>query len=513
MKKAFSVIIFVMLYIAMGQVPVSAQKVLTACDADIHKDGDNIVNIFDYSLLVSNVFKDPIEVPQADITGDGVVNIFDFSALRGFLFQTCSPTPSPEVSPSPSPVSTPTPSPSPTAQPTATPTPTPSPTPSPSPTPVTSVSYGPQGTVGPDGAARRTCTGVSNCTVCTPSGCNGTNWATKISQAKPGDTLLFGAGEYTGSSVVTIPKGTSTAPITIANYNGEKPIFKVGLQFCSSTCTGGGHAVLEGLSIDASHAPDTYAYALRIETTYGSSRVENIKARFLDIKGGRVEAIRIRGAVNDIEISQSYLDGGRDNHVMKILCDVTSRTVDGVTTRSPFTCSLSKVPERITLTGNRFSKNRSSFFPKAACGDEAAGGSGDLLQLEGAGDVVVQNNHFGFNNYEDCIDIKGEGRVGAALEISNNIIDSTGEKTHACSAVFSGCRVEGLMIHGSQHEGALRVRDNRFIGGQNLFRVGGVDTQIFKNIFENTKVKVEDARFKVFENIYQGSSSCSGASC
>lgn len=468
---------------------------VTACEANINQQGQ--VDLTDYSLLVQDFMKglpphQPPTYSRTDINNSGLVDIYDYSLFVQFFGQTCNSGNTPTVTLSPTPSVTPTIS-----------------------------QYGPQGIVGPAGAQVRTCDGNSNCVSCTVSTCsNGKSWDATIIAAKPGDTILLKAGTYTKSSELVIPSGTLVAPITIARFASDQPIIKnVTVRLCSGSCAGGGYITLDGLSIHndtplnpSVTPPYSYnSYALLVDNSNSTTKLQQITGSHLDIRGGDIEAIRIRGAVSNVTIRDSYLDGGYKNHVVKILCNLTS------------SCDPGKVPENISILNNIFTKNKSAFFPKAVCGDEAntvdgQTGSGDLLQLERAGTVVIKNNSFGFNNYEDCLDIKPEGRAGADLEISGNIIDSTDNGTSACTPVATGCRAEGLIIHGTKpaHTGNVQIKNNQFVGGANLFRTAGPTVSVNNNLFTDTRVRVEDALFQFLNNIYQGSSSCglsNGATC
>ena len=126
----------------------------------------------------------------------------------------------PAPAPAPSPTPTPTPSP--------TPTPTPSPTPSPSPTPGTS-------TVGDMLPTRMPAsTGQTFYVATTGSDSNpGTSaspWKTvqkALNTLTAGQIAVVRGGTYT-ANVTASRGGTSSAPITIRNYPGEKPVLRAG---------------------------------------------------------------------------------------------------------------------------------------------------------------------------------------------------------------------------------------------------------------------------------------------
>ena len=317
--------------------------------------------------------------------------------------------------------------------------------------------YGPRGTLGPAGAALRTCDEIPNCVVVSPSSA----WESAIESASPGDTILLRAGSYAPSGSLVVPTGSESHPITVANYNRESVRISGAVRF------GRGHVILEGLQIDSG---EDSAFTVLIESRT-ETLVSNIRITSADILGGRIEAIRIRGNVRDVTIEYSLLDGGRDNHVVKIRCDDTR--------------GCNKVPENILVTNNEFSKRRSSFFPKEVCCDEAVGGSGDLLQLHGNGDVTISYNHFGGNDYEDCVDIKTQGRNGAVTIISHNIFDSTHDNKFP--STYSGCRQEGLLLHG-RRRGPVIIDGNHFVGGGNLLRATNSETAVQNNVFTDTRL-------------------------
>lgn len=66
----------------------SAQSSVTACDADINLSG--LVDIDDYSILVTNIFKSPVLVERANIDKQGLVDLSDYSALVSFFLKPCT---------------------------------------------------------------------------------------------------------------------------------------------------------------------------------------------------------------------------------------------------------------------------------------------------------------------------------------------------------------------------------------------------------------------------------------
>lgn len=104
MKKNFSQIVsFIFLFFLLTTSSVSAQT-SNLCKADINQD--QVVDISDYSILVSNFFDNPPANVRADISGDGIVDLSDYSVLVTHFLQTTSGC----QTSSPAPTATPTPS-------------------------------------------------------------------------------------------------------------------------------------------------------------------------------------------------------------------------------------------------------------------------------------------------------------------------------------------------------------------------------------------------------------------
>ena len=298
--------------------------------------------------------------------------------------------------------------------------------------------YGPAGTLGPNGASARTCSGLSNCYVCAPGSCTPSgSWQSRIEGAGPGTTILLRDGTYDPSGTLDIPAGMQDFPIVIAKYNQEAP------RITGPVVFGNGHVLMEGLTVNAAAESN---YAILIEKTSSGTPKQNIELRNLDVLGGTIEAIRLRGNIRDIAIRSSLIDGGRNNHTMKVRCQTTG------------SCG-SLIPENITIENNKFSKNRA--FPTAA--------GEDLLQFEGAGNVTVIRNEFGNNpSGEDCVDWKPQGRTGTTIVFSNNLVND--------------CSAEGILFHQAQTNGTTTIEGNRFFGAQ-LLRHTHAGTLVINNVF------------------------------
>jgi hypothetical protein len=268
--------------------------------------------------------------------------------------------------------------------------------------------FGTQGTLGPAGATVRTCDGLANCFVCSTGSCIPSgSWQSLIQSATVGSTILLRTGNYDPSGTLTVPSGTSTAPILLGSYNGERPVIVGPVRVDGSFVT------VEGLKIQTS----TDSYALRIERA-SSTALRNITLKNLEVLGGTGEAIRIRSNVRDTILLNSIVDGGRNNHAMKILCSAETSS----------NCKF--IPENIKVHNNEFHKR---FFGTSP--------TEDLIQIEGTGDVEITSNDFSANPGEDCVDIKAFGRTGASLNIGFNVIRSDNG---------AGCNAEGAASTMSQ---------------------------------------------------------------
>ncbi|HUG12130.1 MAG TPA: hypothetical protein VMM36_14015, partial [Opitutaceae bacterium] len=318
------------------------------------------------------------------------------------------------------------------------------------------VPYGPSGTLGPPGAALRTCSGVSNCYVCSPGSCTPSgSWQSRIENASPGDTILLQSGAYTPRGGLSIPGGAADGKIVIANHNGSAAVI------AGPVSIGSGHVLMEGVTVNSPAS----SFAIHVESRTSTVK-QNIELKNMDILGGTGEAVRIRGNVRDLTIRNSLLDGGRDNHTIKVLCD------------DPSSCS--STPENITITNNKFSKTRSSFYP--ASGE-------DLLQFEGAGNATVTYNEFGQNpNGEDCVDWKSQGRSGTSILFSFNRVNE--------------CNLQGILFHQGQANGNTTIEGNYFEGSDQLMRRTHARTKIINNIIDGNQFVISASSLTLAYNTF-----------
>ena len=118
--------------------------------------------------------------------------------------------------------------------------------------------------------------------------------------------------------------------------------------------------------------------------------------------------------------------------------------------------------------------------------------SEDLLQIELAGNIAITHNRFGQNDYEECVDIKPQGRPGTSIVFSHNIVDSRHNGVRSSDAI--GCRQGGILFHQRQTVGTTVIEGNWFRGersdGGNLIRSTHVGTQVINNLFDDTQLTI-----------------------
>ena len=155
---------------------------------------------------------------------------------------------------------------------------------------------------------------------------------------------------------------------------------------------------------------------------------QDITVRNSTVKGGTIEAIRIYDNARNIKLIGNNLDGGRENHVVKVKAQSSSAN-----------------PDNILIHNNRFTK---TYY---------GGSSEDLLQLEGHDHVVVSNNTFSDNpRGEDGFDVK-QGIDGMLVEHNrfegNNInaecllVQGSYAKNIVSDNMFTNCKGVSLGAH------------------------------------------------------------------
>jgi pectate lyase len=143
----------------------------------------------------------------------------------------------------------------------------------------------------------------------------------------------------------------------------------------------------------------------------------NITLRHNTIRGGSTETVRIRDDATNVRLEGNTLDGGRNNHVVKVKSESSGHN-----------------PADIVIHNNRFTKTHYSTS------------SEDLLQLEGHRNVTITNNTFSDNpRGEDAVDVK-QGIEGMVMRRND----------------FVGGNIAGecLLVQGSYAKNI--VEDNRF---------------------------------------------------
>ena len=199
----------------------------------------------------------------------------------------------------------------------------------------------------------------------------------------------------------------------------------------------GSSVTVEGLKIQTS----VDSYALQIERA-SSTALRDITLKNLEVLGGTGDGIRIRSNVRDTTLLNSIVDGGRNNHAMKILCS------------SETSANCQFVPENIMVHNNEFHKQ---FFNTTS--------TEDLIQLRAPATSKSRPMTSRPNPGEECVDIKAFGRTGASLTIGFNIIRSD------CG---------GLLIIQQSRPGAVVVQGNHLVGGGSLIRHAAA--QVFDNL-------------------------------
>ena len=261
-------------------------------------------------------------------------------------------------------------------------------------------------------------------------------WQAAIEGANAGDTILLRAGTYNAGGTIDIPAGSALSLVTVANYDGAAVTINGGLTISS-------HVLVEELAINRGSGG---SYAIEVDRRSATPK-QNIDLRHLDVLGGTIDALRIRGNIQGTTIANSLLDGGRGGHVIKVRCDDNSNIMGG---------SCNWLPA-VTIMNNRLSKVRA--FPGS--------NSEDLIQFDGAGDAVVTRNEFGDNpNGEDCLDWKPQGADGTSIQVSHNLFGNCG----------------GVLFQQGRADGSTVIEGNRFEGGGSLLRQVHAGTRVINNV-------------------------------
>ena len=227
-----------------------------------------------------------------------------------------------------------------------------------------------------------------------------------INDAAGGSTILLRGGIY--SEGFTIPAGSSSNPTVVKPFNCETVQINDAITMNSYT-------TVAGLTINAPSSN----WTVRVHRDSGTA-MTNVTIRNNKIRGGTVEAIRISRNVRNVTVTGNDLDGGKNNHVLKVHWENSSWR-----------------PTNITISNNLFHKNET--------------GSGeDLIQLEGHHSVLIERNTFRNVPVEDGIDVKSAG-AGGGVTIRRNY--------------FNGSTIRGecLLVQGDYANNL--VTDNYFDNG------------------------------------------------
>jgi hypothetical protein len=174
------------------------------------------------------------------------------------------------------------------------------------------------------------------------------------------------------------------------------------------------------------------------------------------VQGGTSEAMRVRGNIVNFKLESSTLDGGRDHHVLKVLCD----------TETSEECTY--IPEDIFIHNNSFTKTvYDGEWPSSPTTE-------DLIQFEGMGhNSTIDTNTFGENPGEDCIGIKSFGVTdgGGWIWIGNNEIPA------------EDCAGSGIQVIQPARPGSVVIEANHIYGGSSLVR-NATGVNFYNNYFE-----------------------------
>jgi hypothetical protein len=238
--------------------------------------------------------------------------------------------------------------------------------------------------------------------------------------ADPHRIFLLRGGLYRTSDKLWLKAGAPTAPLLIKPYNCEPVILHSSIRPAS-------HTVLAGLTIEATGIEDI-KWAIRLDGK-NEEPIRNVTLRHNIIRGGTIDALRISGDVQTVELAGNDIDGGESGHDIFITAEGTA-----------------VLPAGITITRNLLTK---AHFTSAA---------EDMIQIRDTGALTITENICtAGHNMEQCIDIKN---TTAPLLIARNLFD--GDNLHRAGT--GADQAGGCMViheddgHGEQH----RIEYNEF---------------------------------------------------
>lgn len=292
--------------------------------------------------------------------------------------------------------------------------------PDPTPTPTPDPTYGSRGY----GVAKEPAT---------TAGISATTLAA-VASAAAGSTMLLRGGTYNGNLI--LPGG-----VTLKPYGGE--IVRV-----NGTADLGSGSTLAGIHVEHASAPWVIHSTHRVDVTL----------RYCKIRGGTIEAIRIDGNSRNYQTLGCDLDGGLNNHVVKVYGEYGT-------------------PTDIIF--------RDDFFQRTMFTNPGE----DLLQLQFFGKALVDHVTFGNNpNGEDQLDIK------------------PGQDLTVTASLFDGVTNEAFMVAGPNQ--VINFDGNKVIGNVCSLGTGdGTDpTWDFKNnLLEGTILQIrKSTNAKVTNNTHIG---------
>jgi len=277
------------------------------------------------------------------------------------------------------------------------------------------------------------------------------NYTTVLAAANSGDEVLLRAGTTYGN--LNIPAG-----VTVKPYDCE-PVTASSFDLQNGS-------TIAGFTVSSTSAQ----WLDRIDGR--TTAITDVEIRNMTLRGGTTEAIRIEDDVDGVLITGSDIDGGQNNHAIKVM-------------DANFTGNF---PRNVTITNSTVKKE---FF--ASPGEDA-------VQLEGTSSPVVLS-HLSFPGLtgEEFIDVKSPS---AGVTINNNLLDSrsgngSGQGTNwtpggGCALLTSD--MAPLFFHN-------KVIDDCFleVGGY------GINTNpvIDQNIIDDTEVVIRSSNGAVLKRNIQ----------
>jgi hypothetical protein len=261
------------------------------------------------------------------------------------------------------------------------------------------------------------------------------------SGAEPGDQILMRAGRYAGF--------TTRPGVTYRPYDCEAVTV-------TGTVRMNDNSVVAGLTVSVPSS----SWAVRIGPGSSSNPILNPTLRNVVVRGGTIEAVRVDGYVVGARIEGSDLDGGLNNHVVKV------RSNGGFPS--------------VTLVNSTLHKDAAFAY----------GVTEDLFQAEQADDVLLDHISFGPNiegtPAEDFVDVKNGGGASPTITVRNSffpgaqvdgeclLIQASATANLVEANHFNGCDRTSPFSVGAKNTGSpsATIRRNLFVDSTMRFRRG-----------------------------------------